>query len=328
MVHRSLYLPNGHIWVISTSIEHPQTPVTEKYVRAKLLFAISHFEPLSASSCRVTYSVALNPMGNVPVFVVNLLSTAQPLCIAHVRKFIIDHPESLVIAQQLAAARRSDAAAHVPADLTYPAPGAAVSVAGHAADSKSANGPHNPHSQPTSSSGSGSGSVPAGGGVSAPPSLSSHGRSESAASESSQAGGGIGLAAAAGGGGSGGQQPQDESDDEDNEGEQAQTSHSLREAVQDLASSVPNSSAYLATPKRPGKIQTTSAANGVPAGRSNAAGTNTSAAVRPAGGRLSADLSDYVSADNGSQHSGASDNGSFHIAPHLMSPGRPGWSLS
>ena len=106
MVHRSLYLPNGHIWVISTSIEHPQTPVTEKYVRAKLLFAISHFEPLSASSCRVTYSVALNPMGNVPVFVVNLLSTAQPLCIAHVRKFIIDHPESLVIAQQLAAARR------------------------------------------------------------------------------------------------------------------------------------------------------------------------------------------------------------------------------
>ena len=53
-------------------------------------------EPIDASSCRVTYTVASDPKGSLPNWVVAIAAIAQPLCVALIRDYMVKNKTRLM----------------------------------------------------------------------------------------------------------------------------------------------------------------------------------------------------------------------------------------
>lgn len=65
---RTLYKPDGAIWIVSSSVEHDKAPAagSDGYVRAELKFGGTIIEPMPDSTSRVTYLLASDPKGAAP----------------------------------------------------------------------------------------------------------------------------------------------------------------------------------------------------------------------------------------------------------------------
>lgn len=79
---------DGTIVANHVSIEHPDVGENKGFVRGEIDVSGYFIEPLSDSSCRVTYVVQLDPKGWVPTAAVNLVAVKQPLVLARMKKHL------------------------------------------------------------------------------------------------------------------------------------------------------------------------------------------------------------------------------------------------
>lgn len=89
---RSTKLSDGSIFVYSRSLDENLVPEEKQFVRANMIYSALHIQPLTSSSCRVTYSLASDPRGSLPKYLINLSNVKQPLCIAAVADLIRRSP--------------------------------------------------------------------------------------------------------------------------------------------------------------------------------------------------------------------------------------------
>ncbi len=125
---RTLYKPDGAVWIVSCSVEHDRAPKPGSggFVRAELKFGGTIIEPLDENSCRVTYTLASDPKGSLPAWVVAIAAVAQPLCIAVVRDHMAKNkaklmallPERQARREKVLAAEREASAGPVGGDVT------------------------------------------------------------------------------------------------------------------------------------------------------------------------------------------------------------------
>eukprot|EP00002_Diphylleia_rotans_P012811 TRINITY_DN2500_c0_g1_i2.p1 TRINITY_DN2500_c0_g1~~TRINITY_DN2500_c0_g1_i2.p1 ORF type:complete len:963 (+),score=192.46 TRINITY_DN2500_c0_g1_i2:52-2940(+) len=85
---------DGTFIVVSTSIRHAQVPANPNFVRGDLQCGGWILAPIAGkpNATKATYVVQVDPCGSIPLFVINMMATKQPLCIAAVRKCVEKEP--------------------------------------------------------------------------------------------------------------------------------------------------------------------------------------------------------------------------------------------
>jgi len=73
--------------IAGTSVEHPECPVKQKFVRAEVITGGWIIKPSNQDPNRalVTYLMHLDLKGKIPVWIANLVLKSQPLCINAIR---------------------------------------------------------------------------------------------------------------------------------------------------------------------------------------------------------------------------------------------------
>jgi len=81
-------LEDGSFVAFSTSVESDLYPPQTGFVRGKLMVSGHYIRPLEGGKgVAITYVVQLDPMGWIPSWVANLVSTEQPLVIAQMKDY-------------------------------------------------------------------------------------------------------------------------------------------------------------------------------------------------------------------------------------------------
>jgi len=82
-------LPDGTFVQVSKSITHPGAPEDRNYVRGELRASGFILKPIDGGkAANVIYIVGVDPKGSVPKFVVNLVSTKQPMNINTIKDYL------------------------------------------------------------------------------------------------------------------------------------------------------------------------------------------------------------------------------------------------
>ena len=100
---RTIREPNGSIWLISTSVDHPSYPpsINGDFVRCIIHFSGTAIIPLTSDSCKVVTSSASNPGGSIPQWASNAAALKSPLIIAAVRDYLRKNPKKVLEVRDL-----------------------------------------------------------------------------------------------------------------------------------------------------------------------------------------------------------------------------------
>ena len=95
MYGSEVWMKNGDFAIVTNSIEHPEVPVKEEFVRAQVVNSGLYIEECGSGDeeCIVTYVVQLDPAGMIPSWVANVVAVNQPLVVAQIRNAIMARAE-------------------------------------------------------------------------------------------------------------------------------------------------------------------------------------------------------------------------------------------
>eukprot|EP00475_Leptophrys_vorax_P010929 TRINITY_DN17475_c0_g1_i1.p1 TRINITY_DN17475_c0_g1~~TRINITY_DN17475_c0_g1_i1.p1 ORF type:complete len:871 (+),score=228.62 TRINITY_DN17475_c0_g1_i1:514-3126(+) len=83
-------LDDGTLIAGAVSAEHPDLPLIKSNVRADLRYGGMVATPVPTGGCTVRYIIHLDLCGSIPAFLIDMMSTKQPLIVAALRKALVD----------------------------------------------------------------------------------------------------------------------------------------------------------------------------------------------------------------------------------------------